>query len=294
MMLFAVGAFWEFSTACFFCTIRFRSYMHYASSFTHRDFSRPGKRSVKVKLGLDSKSLQTSALYKCINNPSLLTIRSYHTMPPVSVTLSHWLSGVSLPGKYGLCAALVLFAWLFYHIGRDCLAWSLNLQRAVSWRRFLQSPVPSILHRLDILSYVQCLLLAALLTSNVVVLVFAAQSFAEVQKRAGSMAVIYLVPLFAGPTFSQASSLCRLSRDSLAWVHRWVGRACLVHCILHGTMIVELAHLSTPLSGPLLAAFGVISQSHMSWRVSSGFTFKMLIQYRQSSAFSQCYQLHLL
>jgi hypothetical protein len=291
--MFAVG---EFSTACFFCTIRYRFYMRYASSVTHRDFSPPGKRSVKVKLGLDSKSLQTSALYKCINIPSLLTIHSYdHTMPPVSVTLSHWLSGVSLPGKYGLCAALVLFAWLFYHIGRDFLAWSLNLQRAVSWRRFLQSPVPSILHRLDIPSYVQCLLLAALLTSNVVVLVFAAQSFAEVQKRAGSMAVIYIVPLFAGPTFSQASSLCRLSRDSLAWVHRWVGRACLVHCLLHGTMIVELAHLSTPLSGPLLAAFGVISQSHyMSWRVSSGFTYKTLMQYRQSSAFSRCYQLHLL
>jgi hypothetical protein len=179
-------------------------------------------------------------------------------MPPVAAKLSHWLSGVSLPGKYGLCAALILFACVFYHIGRDCLAWSLKLQRAVSWRRFLQSPVPSILYRLDILSYVHCLLLAALWTSNVVVLVFAAQSFAEVQKRAGSMAVIYLFPLFAGPTFSQTSSLSRLSRDTLAWVHRWVGRVCLVHCLLHGTMIVELARRSAPLSGPLLAAFGVI------------------------------------
>lgn len=179
-------------------------------------------------------------------------------MAPVSVKLAHWLSRVSLPGKYGLCVALILLACLLYRIGRDCLAWSLKLQRAVSWRRFLQSPVPSILYRLDILSYVHCLLLTGLLASNVVVLVFAAHSFAEVQKRAGSMAVIYLFPLFAGPTFSQISSLCRLSRDTLAWVHRWVGRVCLVHCALHGTMIVELAQRSTPLSGPLLTAFGVI------------------------------------
>lgn len=53
-------------------------------------------------------------------------------MAPVAVKLSHWLSGVSLPGKYGLCAALILFAYVFYHAGRDCLAWSLKLQRAVS------------------------------------------------------------------------------------------------------------------------------------------------------------------
>lgn len=183
-------------------------------------------------------------------------------MPPVAVKLSHWLSGVSLPGKYGLCAALILFAYVFYYIGRDCLAWSLKLHRAVSWRRFLRSPVLSILYRLDILSYVYCLLLVALWTSNVVVLVFAAQSFAEVQKRAGLMAVIYLFPLFAGPIFSQISSLGRLSRDTLAWVHRWVGRVCLVHCLLHGTMIVELARRSALLSGPLLAAFGVILLSY--------------------------------
>ncbi|CEJ58365.1 hypothetical protein PMG11_07023 [Penicillium brasilianum] len=176
-------------------------------------------------------------------------------MAPVAVKLSHWLSGVSLPGKYGLCAALILLACVSYHIGRDCLAWSLKLQRAVSWRRFLQSPVPSILYYLDILSYIKCLLLVALLTSNVVVLVFAAQSFTEVQRRAGSMAVIYLFPLFASPTFSQTSSLCRLSRDTLAWAHRWVGRVCLIHCVLHGTIILELTRQYAPLSGPLVAAF---------------------------------------
>lgn len=179
-------------------------------------------------------------------------------MTPVAVRFSEWLAGVSLPGKYGLIAALILCAYLFNHIGRGCLTWSLKLQRAVAWRRLLQSRVPNILHRLDVLSYAHCVLLAVLLASNIVVLVFTARSFAEIQKRAGAMAVISLFPLFAGPTFSQTSSLCHLSRDTLAWAHRWVGRICLVHCLIHSTVIVGIVRRSASLSGPQLAAFGVI------------------------------------
>lgn len=170
---------------------------------------------------------------------------------------SHWLSRTSLSAKYGLCAASILLAWLLYHIGQSFLAWALKLQRTVSWRRFLQFPVPNIMHHLDLASYIHCLVLAALLASNAVALFFAAQSFAEIQKRAGSLAVIYLFPLFAGPSFSQISSISHVSRDVLAWFHRWVGRICLAHCILHGTVMVKIARQSEPLSGPLLAAFGV-------------------------------------
>jgi hypothetical protein len=197
-----------------------------------------------------------------------LHLISHPTMPPVAVRFSEWLAGVSLPGKYGLIAALILCAYLFNHIGRGCLTWSLKLQRAVAWRRLLQSRVPNILHRLDVLSYAHCVLLAVLLASNIIVLVFAARSVAEIQKRAGAMAVISLFPLFAGPTFSQTSSLSDPQH-----------RHCR-NCPPFGVFV-----------WPSIGRIRGDSSSSLSYVARN--SFNGLIKYRRPSVFSQCCPLHL-
>lgn len=175
-------------------------------------------------------------------------------MPPAASAFSHWLTKVPLPGKYGLCASLLILAWLSFHAGRDLLAWALKLQQTVSWRRVILSRVPRTLRSLDLPSYPHCFVLAALLASNLIVLLFLTQSWAEIQRRAGALAIIYLLPLLVGPSFSQTSSLFHIDRDTLAWIHRWVGRICVIHCLLHGTTVGTIVQQNTALTGDILAA----------------------------------------
>lgn len=184
-------------------------------------------------------------------------------MPPVTSRIHAWFAQISIPDKYGLCVAGLLLAWLVYWLGRRCSCWVLRVHRVVSWRRLLQSPAPRILRWLDILSWLQFSVIAVLASANIVAVSLWAHSFAEVQKRAGSLAVIHLLTLCSGFTFSLPADICNIDRQTLAWLHRWFGRICVLHSLLHGSVIVSVARKSAFTSAsyvvPLLV--GTLSDS---------------------------------
>lgn len=178
-------------------------------------------------------------------------------MPPAVSAFSHWIAGIPIPGKYGICVALLILAWVLFHAGRGFLAWALRLQQTVSWKKVILSQVPKTLRSLDLPSYSHCFVLAVILASNLTVLLFSTQSWAEVQRRAGALAIIYLLPLLAGPSFSQTSSILKIDRNTLAWIHRWVGRMCVVHCLLHGTTVEMTVQQNRAMTGAIWVACGV-------------------------------------
>ncbi|KAJ5775847.1 uncharacterized protein N7511_000858 [Penicillium nucicola] len=89
--------------------------------------------------------------------------------------------------------------------------------------------------------YRQALALAVMLAGNIVGLRLRAHSWVEVQKRAGSMAVINLVPLCTGISFGLPADLLHVDRQMLAWFHRWAGRICAIHSLLHCSLLVTIA-----------------------------------------------------
>ncbi|KAJ5309331.1 serine-proline rich protein, partial [Penicillium atrosanguineum] len=123
-----------------------------------------------------------------------------------------------------------------------------------SWRRLLQSPVPDILLWLDIPSYIHGLLIAAFLTANILTISLGTRSWKEAQQRAGALAVIHLLPLCTGFTFSISADLCHLHRSTFEWIHRWLGRICAIHCLLHGTAIFRVVSEGMNLNSPAYVA----------------------------------------
>lgn len=79
--------------------------------------------------------------------------------------------------------------------------------------------------------------LAALLIANITAVSVHVRSWAEVQKRAGCLAVTHLVPLCSGFSFSLPAHVYRVERSTLQWAHRWLGRICALHCLLHGSVV---------------------------------------------------------
>lgn len=177
-----------------------------------------------------------------------------HRMPPIAAKFRAWFLEVSFPSKYGFCAAVLLSLWLLLCAGRVCTAWIFKLHHMVTWKRLIQSPAPRIMQRLDIDSYLKGFIIAASVTANIIVLAFRTRSWPEAQKRSGALAVIHLLPLCSGLTFSLVSDLCHISRETLSWLHRWIGRICLLHCLLHGTTVINLAQHSAISSTPLALA----------------------------------------
>ena len=169
--------------------------------------------------------------------------------------LLHWFSNLSVPEVYGTCAAILLASWLIYssavHIWfwtceRRCLlswhSWSSRLPGF--WRRILFVHLPNSFRWLDISTCWQALVLATLLAANILALRLRATSLMVVQKRAGSLAVINIAPLCTGLNFGFPADLLRIDRQSLGWFHRWMGRICVFHSLLHGIIIMSTTKTS--------------------------------------------------
>ncbi|OQE10077.1 hypothetical protein PENFLA_c095G09143 [Penicillium flavigenum] len=119
-----------------------------------------------------------------------------------------------------------------------------------------------VLQWLDIPSYLQGGVLAALLIANIITISLHAQTWADVQKRAGCLAVTHLVPLCSGFSFSLPAHVYYVERDTFQWAHRWLGRICVLHCLLHGSVLGANARntsLGAPLAIPLLAGCSLVS-----------------------------------
>ena len=177
---------------------------------------------------------------------------------PVS-KFAEWLARAPVQDKFGLCGLLALVCWISYSLARRFSHLPLRLQHAVSWRRFFQAPTPGVLQWLDIPSYLQGGVLAALVIANIIAISLHAQTWADVQKRAGCLAVTHLVPLCSGFSFSLPAHVFRIERGTFQWAHRWLGRICVLHCLLHGSVLGTVARntsLGASLVIPLLVRDG--------------------------------------
>lgn len=94
-----------------------------------------------------------------------------------------------------------------------------------------------------------------LVIANIIAVSFQVRSRAELQKRAGCLAVTHLIPLCSGFSFSLPAHVYRIKQGPFQWAHRWLGRLCVVHCLLHGSILVTVARntrLEVPLIIPLV------------------------------------------
>ncbi|CAP87059.1 Pc24g01510 [Penicillium rubens Wisconsin 54-1255] len=179
---------------------------------------------------------------------------------PVS-EFAEWLARASIHDKFGICGLLALLCWMSYSLGRRFSHLPLRLQQ-VSWRSFFQAPTPGLLQWLDIPSYLQGGVLTVLLIANIIVISLHARTWADVQKRAGCLAVTHLVPLCSGFSFSLPAHVYYVERDTFYWAHRWLGRICVLHCLLHGSVLGANARNTSHgarLAIPLLAGCSLVS-----------------------------------
>lgn len=166
-----------------------------------------------------------------------------------------WLVRTSIPDRFALCGLLAVICWVCYSFGRRFGHVPLRLYRAVSWRHSFQAPVPTVLQWLDVPSYVHGGVLAALVTANIIAISLHIQNWADVQKRAGCLAVTHLVPLCSGFSVDLPAHVFRVERATFQWAHRWLGRMCVLHCLVHGSVVGTVARntaLGSSLIIPLL------------------------------------------
>ncbi|CAG8340362.1 unnamed protein product [Penicillium salamii] len=110
---------------------------------------------------------------------------------------------------------------------------------------------------LGIPKYRQALVLEVMLAVNVFGLRFRAHTWMETQKRAGSLAVINLIPLCTGMSFGLPADLLHVDRHILARFHRWVGCICVFHSVLHGSLLVSVARTTAPANPRYVAPIAV-------------------------------------
>ncbi|CAG8876554.1 unnamed protein product [Penicillium salamii] len=166
-------------------------------------------------------------------------------MPRLISKFAEWLGRASVQDIFSLCGLLALVCWLSYSLGRR---YSHLPLRPLQW--------------LDIPSYLQGGILAALVIANIIAVSVHIRSWAEVQKRAGCLAVTHLVPLYSGFSFSLPAHVYRVERGTVQWAHRWLGRICALHCLLHGSVLGTVARntrLAAPLVIPLVAGCSLLS-----------------------------------
>ncbi|OGE47191.1 hypothetical protein PENARI_c056G09329, partial [Penicillium arizonense] len=190
--------------------------------------------------------LLTSSNDQRINIPSCfrplkqkLCIVSPKSMSRPVSKFAEWLARAPVQDKFGLCGLLALY------LGD---ASSRRQRQALQW--------------LDIPSYLQGGVLAALVIANIIAISLHAQTWADVQKRAGCLAVTHLVPLCSGFSFSLPAHVYRVERGTFQWAHRWLGRICVLHCLLHGSVLGTVARntsLEAPLVISLLAGCSLVS-----------------------------------
>lgn len=170
--------------------------------------------------------------------------------------LSKQLSRLSITELYGLVAAFLVTIWLLYTFGRHAWLWAWKRRYSISlhsigsslpkaWRSFLYIHLPGVLRHFDIADFHQISIIAILFTANMVVLAYEAESWMTAQRRAGSLAVIHVIPLCLGINFGFPADLLHLDRQTMAWLHRWIGRICVLHSLFHGSLMVSISRTST-------------------------------------------------
>ena len=107
-------------------------------------------------------------------------------------------------------------------------------------------------------SYLQGAVLAFLVIANTIA-VSVQVPWAELQKRAGCLAVTHLIPLYSGFSFSLPAHMYHIKQGTFQWVHRWLDRLCVVHCLLHGSILGTVAR-NTRLGAPLIIPLVVREQ----------------------------------
>lgn len=174
-----------------------------------------------------------------------------------------WLASTSTPDRFALCGLLAVICWVCYSFGRRFGHVPFRLYRAVSWRRFVQAPPPTVLQWLDVPSYVHGGVLAALVTANIIAISLHTQHWADVQKRAARLAVTHLVPLCSRFSIDLPAHVFRVERATFQWAHRWLGRMCVLHCLVHGSVVGTVAR-NTALGSSLIIPLLVRETGHNS------------------------------
>ncbi|CAG8235185.1 unnamed protein product [Penicillium salamii] len=180
-------------------------------------------------------------------------------MPPVAANIYRWAKRISIPELYAISAFILLAIWLIYWFGRSAILGVARLHRIVSrrwiasqlpgsWRRFYFFYLPTGLRWIDISTYHQGIAIVIMFTVNIIGLTLRIDSWNEAQRRAGPFAIIHLIPLCTGLTFGVPADILRLDRQVMAWCHRWIGRLCVMHSLLHGSVLVPVVRASALLT----------------------------------------------
>ncbi|KAF7586472.1 hypothetical protein BBP40_008817 [Aspergillus hancockii] len=180
-----------------------------------------------------------------------------------------WLARASVQDKFGLCGLLALVCWTCCSLGRRSSHLPLRLQHAVSWGSFFQAPTPGVPQWLHIPSYLQGVL-AVWVIASIIVISPHARTWADVQKRAGCLVVTHLVPLCSGFSFSLPGHVYYVGRDTFHCSHRWLARICVLHYLLHGSVLGANARNTSP-GAPLVIPFlaGCSIVSILSWTLAA-------------------------
>jgi hypothetical protein len=157
---------------------------------------------------------------------------------------------LSIPQIYGAALAVIYVVWLSCVYGTLLVAWCWRKGKYVLWPSFLSHVPEAWLQRgyfigcvclrwIDINDTVQGLFVVVLLATNILVLVFGADSWHTIMRRAGPLAVIHLVPLCFGMHFGLPAKIFRIERNTFAFFHRWIGFLSMAHSVLHACFIFE-------------------------------------------------------
>ncbi|KAJ6136890.1 hypothetical protein N7497_012142 [Penicillium chrysogenum] len=172
---------------------------------------------------------------------------------PVS-KFAEWLARASIQDIFGLCGLLTLPRTQIPSFAFEVAAGILE--------KFLPGPNT---RRAPVAGYTNILargVLTALVIANTIVISLHAPTWADVQRRAGCLAVTHLVPLCSGFSFSLPAHVYYVERDTFYWAHRWLGRICVLHCLLHGSVLGANARntsLGAPIAIPILAGCSLVS-----------------------------------
>ena len=159
--------------------------------------------------------------------------------------------------KRGYCT--ILLSWLLYILGRSVslgiwhrrrlVSWhSISSQLSEPWRQWMCVYLPKLSQWIGISTFSQALAVAILIAANIVALAFRTTSWHTAKIRAGSLAVIHLIPLCLGFNFGFPADLLHLDRETFAWFHRWTGHICVLHSFLHRSLVVSMVRQLRPAS----------------------------------------------
>lgn len=163
-------------------------------------------------------------------------------MPPITSHLYDQFTKISLTDWYAVCAVVSLVTWLVSRFAYRCCQGIARRRHVISLRRALCSQSPRLFQQLDIANFPEGFVVALLVTANILPLAVWSRSWMTVQRRAATLAVINLAPLWTGLTFGFPADILGIDRSTLVWSHRWFGRMVAFHSLLHGSIIIATAH----------------------------------------------------